>query len=573
MNLPALSLRYKLLLFAAALVLVPGLVIGLLAERSGSESLQQVIGGQLAREAHHTAERVSSVLRAEGELLRSVARQDVMREIRVADIDKRIALSLVTLRDSSPGRLDYLVVDRSGSVIAATSPEHLGSTPGWARPVGPLPRAEPEGIALEASVPDPDNPDARLGRIVALLGWSLLGEITDGVRSDLAAQGIEAELRIVDQSGSEVGPGHASASHADLLPGVGPAGDYVVDAKRGRIVGRAPVASDLPGWTLLIAEPLSIALAPARQLRNRIALVVGLALATALAIAALAGRRVTRPLSELLAAIRGLPRGDLSVLRVPVRTEDEVGALADAFNRMASELDRTQRNLVEAEKFAFVGELASGVAHEVRTSLGVLRSSAQILQRSLPPEDEGDAAELAQMIRAEVDRLAGVIDELLTLDRPRALHLEPTLVSEVVERAAEFVEARAREKKIDVRRRRPGNEARVLCDEETIYQVAVNLMVNAVDALGRGGTIEVEVLEPRDGYAGFAVRDDGAGVPEALRDRIFQPFVTARDGGVGLGLTFVKRVVHEHQGHIYLEPGIGDGACFRVELPVVEVTR
>jgi two-component system sensor histidine kinase HydH len=573
MNLPALSLRNKLLLFAAALVLIPGLVIGLLAERSGRESLQQVIGGQLAREAQHTADRISSVLDGERELLRSFALQDVMREIRVADIDKRIALSLVTLRDASPGRLDYLVVDGVGRVVAATSPELLGAEPGWARPGGRLPRAEREGIVLEAPVPDPDNPDAQLGRIVALLDWALLGEVTNGVKSDLADQGIAAELRIVDQRGYEIGPGGPSASDADLLPGIGAAGDYVVDANRARIVGRAPLAADLPGWTLLIAEPLSIALAPARQLRNRIALVVGLALATALAIAGLAGRRVTRPLSELSAAIRGLPRGDPAVLRVPVRTDDEVGALAATFNRMASELDRTQRNLVEAEKFAFVGELASGIAHEVRTSLGVLRSSAQILQRSLPTDDSGDAAELTQMIRAEVDRLAGVIDDLLTLDRPRPLHLEPTLVSRVVERAAEFVEARAREKKIDVRRRAVSNEVRVLCDQETIYQVAVNLMVNAVDALGRGGTVEVEVLEPHDGYAGFAVRDDGAGVPEALRDRIFQPFVTARDGGVGLGLTFVKRVVHEHQGRIFLEPGIGDGACFRVELPVVEVTR
>jgi signal transduction histidine kinase len=297
---------------------------------------------------------------------------------------------------------------------------------------------------------------------------------------------------------------------------------------------------------------------------------MALALASALALATLAARRVASPLSELTLAIRGLSRGDPAVLRVPVRSQDELGSLAAAFNHMASELDRVQRNLVEAEKFAFVGELASGVAHEVRTSLGVLRSSVQILEGSLPPDADGDAAELVQMIRAEADRLAGVVDDLLSLDRPRPLHLQPLPVSQAVFRAADFVEPQAEEKGIRQRRTPASRETAVLCDAEAIYQVAVNLLVNAVEALGKGGTIEVEILAADRGYAGFAVRDDGAGVPEALRDRIFQPFVTARDGGVGLGLTFVKRVVHEHQGRIFLEPGSGAGACFRVELPIVE---
>jgi signal transduction histidine kinase len=432
---------------------------------------------------------------------------------------------------------------------------------------------QPEGLVLEAPVPDPDNPDARLGRILALLDWRLLGDVIDGVRRDLADQGIGAEVRIVGPDAREIAREPEAASFADLVDGIRPGGDYVVDPALDRIVGRAPIAPDVPDapvWKLLISEPLSVALAPAHRLRTRITLTVALALATALAVAALAGRRVTRPLSELTTAIRGLSRGDPAVLRVPVRTDDEVGSLASAFNRLASELDRVQRDLVEAEKFAFVGELASGVAHEVRTSLGVLRSSAQILERSLPAEDNQEAIELVQMIRAEVDRLSGVIDDLLSLDRPRRLHLGPTAVSEVVFRAADFVETRARQKGIDLRRRPAVREASVLCDKDTIYQVAVNLMVNAMDAVGQGGTIEVEILEPVEGYAGFAIRDDGSGVPESLRDKIFQPFVTAKDGGVGLGLTFVKRVVHEHQGRVLLETGTDRGACFRVELPVVE---
>jgi signal transduction histidine kinase len=112
------------------------------------------------------------------------------------------------------------------------------------------------------------------------------------------------------------------------------------------------------------------------------------------------------------------------------------------------------------------------------------------------------------------------------------------------------------------------NEAAVLCEPELVYQVAVGLLVNAIQAVGPGGCIEARVLEASGGHGGFEVRDDGPGIPEALRERIFQPFVTARPGGVGLGLTFVKRVVHDHRGLVTIESNPGCGTLFRIELPL-----
>ncbi len=589
MRLPPLTLRNKLFAFAALLVLVPGVFIGVMAERSGRESLQLVIGGRLAREAGHTAERISSLLRAERDTLWSFARQDVMREIRVGDIDKRVSQSLVTLRDGGTARLDYAVTDADRRVVASSDPALIGTLPAWGRhpPEFSIPGKEIGGLGsryprhtpfvMSTVVPDPDTRQATLGHLIAVLDWADLTAVTGQVREDLAGQGIAAEVVLVRSRGAVLGArasaapsGSETRSWESVVAGIGAGADYVVDGGLGLIVGRAALGSDLPEWKLLIAEPIAHAFAPARRLRNRIALTMALALAVAIAAANVAARRVSRPLSELTAAIRGLSRGAAAVLRVPVRTQDEVGVLAGAFNHMAAELDRVQRDLVEAEKFAFVGELASGIAHEVRTSLGVLRSSAQILQRSLPPGPNSDATELAQMIQAEADRLAGVVDDLLSLDRPRPLHLQPVPVSQPVLRAADFVEPQAEQKGVRLRRKPARTEPRVLCDSEVIYQVALNLLVNAVEALGEGGTIEVEILDANGDYGGFAVRDDGSGVPAALRDKIFQPFVTARAGGVGLGLTFVKRVIHEHQGRIFLEPGSNGGACFRVELPTVE---
>jgi signal transduction histidine kinase len=314
------------------------------------------------------------------------------------------------------------------------------------------------------------------------------------------------------------------------------------------------------------------ALAPVTSLERRMGLTLGVALALALLAAWASARRVVRPLSELTHAIRTLARREPGARHaVPVRSEDELGQLAAAFNRMSADLDRAQRELVEAEKFAFVGELAAGVAHEIRTSLGVLKSASQILDRSLPAGAGAEVRELAQMVREEVARLGGVVDDLLGLEPRRALRLEPGPLAPLLARAADFASHAAREKGVRIARPEPtGTEAWVLREPELIHQVAVNLMVNAVQALAPGGTVELALLPERDGFAGFEVRDDGPGIPDSLRERIFQPFVTGRSGGVGLGLTFVKRVVHEHRGRVAVASDPGRGTRVRVELPLAE---
>jgi len=586
-----LSLRNKLLLFAAALVLVPGVLLTWIAERRGRASLQQVIGGQLAREAGHTADRLSALLDAERETLANFAQQDLMREVRVADIDKRISMALATLRDGNPTRLDYFVVDATDEIVASSDPRSLGPLPAWARALfadsrgaegfyGPAPidAAGAARVVMTTQVLDPDERPRVLGTLVGLFDWERLTRSTADVREDLAALGIAADVLVSRSDGEVLGGSRSSgprdppwsADLSDIARGTPRAGhDYTVDLDADLIIGRASLGGDLPDWKVLVVEPRALALAPARRLSQRLALTMGLALLVALGLAALAARRVVRPLSELTTAIRGLSHGNASRLRVPVRTDDELGTMAAAFNDMASQLDRTQAELVEAEKFAFVGELAAGVAHEIRTALGVLGTSAQILERSLPSDTGSQTTELAQMIRAEVGRLGGVVDDLL---RDRPLELEALRISEPLARAVEFVGPQAREKGIEITSVPAADEPELWCEAELMYQVAVNLLVNAMHALGDGGRIEARVLDEDGGYGGFEVTDDGPGIPVELRDRIFQPFVTAQDGGVGLGLTFVKRVVHDHRGLASVESE-GRGTRVRIRIPIAAAPR
>ena len=145
--------------------------------------------------------------------------------------------------------------------------------------------------------------------------------------------------------------------------------------------------------------------------------------------------------------------------------------------------------------------------------------------------------------------------------------MSPTRLAEPVFRAVDLVEPQARDKEIAIERIEGPGDLRALCDAELIYQVALNLVMNAIQVLGPGGRIAVEVLDPGDGLVGFEVRDDGPGIPDEIREKVFLPFVSERKGGVGLGLTFVKRVIHEHRGRIGLGDTGGPGTCFRVEIP------
>lgn len=601
-TLPPRTLRFKLLSFAAALVVLPSTIFSVITYTNSRNVLEQVIGRHLAREASTAAKRLTATLMVERDALRSAAQQDLMRDLRVGDIDKRVSTFLATLKAAHPSCMDLAVIDSSRRLIAASDPALIDAWPSWAGRaleslrgadlmLGPIVAArasrrlpvERRAVLFATTVYDPDAPGAVIGVLVGTYDWEALTSVTREVRDDLSALGLHVDVLITDEDGAVIrraaglassGQEEAEASSLELAGLEGsaaePSSGFSVRSEAGLLIGRGRLGADLPAWNVLIVEPLKTALAPVDRMARRLALAVAVTLAVALGVAAVGAGRAVSAIRELTEAIRSLGRTGGSVDRVPIRARDEVGVLAHEFNRMASDLDRARQELVEAAKFAFVGELAAGIAHEIRTPLGVLRTSAQILERSLPQEQDADTTELVQMMRAEVDRVDGVVTELLHLARPRHAQLEPIPLAVPVFRAADFVEPQAREKGITIARSAWRERTLVLCDPELIYQVALNLLVNAIQVLPAGGRIDVLILPRADGVCAFEIRDNGPGIPDDVRHRIFLPFVAHREGGTGLGLTFVQRVVQEHQGRIILETEVGTGTSFRVELPIAE---
>jgi signal transduction histidine kinase len=591
-----LSLRTKLLLFALGLVTLPGVVFALVAFSGARAALEREVGIQL----HETAERGADALAAALERAQSDARswasQDVMRDLVVGDLDKRVSRFLRTARDNKATYLDVLCVDSQGGVVAASSGEWIGRrVDGWNAMASLRKDAEvlvaPTGSpdlwreALQIAVPiqNPDPPGEQIGSLILIYGWEGIQSLLDGIRVRLAQLGKRVAAVVIDREGKVIGgvsfDGQAaqrSVLAAESWGGLAPTGygrrsiGGSNGSPAGVLVGTAPVANPSLGWSVLFIEHAAEALAAVGKIRTRWILIMAGILVVGLAVATLLARQFMRPLDEVTRATSNIashPDQELPLL--PVRSRNEVGQLTESFNRMTVELKRSQEEALSAAKLALAGELAAMVAHEVRTPLSVMRSCAQMLAAPASPLAV-DNAELVETIVAEVDRVERVVTGLIQLARPLEQHLEPTRLRDILSRAAHFVAAQANKQQIIVTCDFAATERPAFCDPEQTYQVILNLLVNALQALPPGGCIWLRTLPADSATVGFEVEDNGPGLPGEIRSRIFQPFVTGREDGAGLGLSFVDRIVKAHRGSVAIRSDSGQGTVFTVRLPTAE---
>jgi nitrogen-specific signal transduction histidine kinase len=224
-----------------------------------------------------------------------------------------------------------------------------------------------------------------------------------------------------------------------------------------------------------------------------------------------------------------------------------------------------------------LGQLSAGLAHEIRNPLGVIKGSAEMLTQKL----EGSnplASELAGYISTEVNRLSALVTRFLDFARPLHTELSPLEIIPVLERALHAVSALWQGGPVSVERHYQGNLPMVPLDENLSEQAFLNIIQNAYDAMGsNGGILRVTAERSRtNGREGVEVRveDSGPGVPAALREQIFNPFVTTKKTGVGLGLSIVSKIMDGHHGSIRVEDcadsqsgGGSRGACFVMFLP------
>jgi len=246
---------------------------------------------------------------------------------------------------------------------------------------------------------------------------------------------------------------------------------------------------------------------------------------------------------------------------------------AATIEQQLNELERAQRALVEREKLAAVGRTAAGIAHEVRNPLAVIRSSASLLCGEF--REGSEEARACGFICEEIDRLDRLVGSVLEWARPTRLELRELDPRALLARCEVLVAAELERRRIELDCEVDPSVSTLVGDGDLLEQAIYGLLLNAAEAIGERGRIEVAVRAgPADGEAvSIEIVDDGPGIEAARRAEIFEPFVTTKPQGSGLGLPMIRRAVEDHGGAVEAVESPGDrerGACFRITLPRLE---
>ena len=304
-----------------------------------------------------------------------------------------------------------------------------------------------------------------------------------------------------------------------------------------------------------------------------VALVVGGAgVLLALAMAWWVSRRITRPVEALATGAREVAAGHWET-RVAVRSKDEIGQLATAFNNMTRQLDEQRERLMAAERVAAWRELARRLAHELKNPLFPLQLTVENLQRAREQTSEQFDEiffESTATLRAELEKLNGIVGRFSEFAKMPAPQLQPVQFNEVVRRAIKLFEAQfsgvgrptiVPELYLDE------SVGSVQADPDLLHRALQNLVLNAIDAMPAGGTLTIRT-QAQNGSVRMEVSDTGSGLTREECERLFTPYYTTKQYGTGLGLAIVQSVVSDHQGRISVESEPGRGTTFRIELPV-----
>ena len=281
-----------------------------------------------------------------------------------------------------------------------------------------------------------------------------------------------------------------------------------------------------------------------------------------------ASRAITAPVQLLGAATRRIARGDLAV-SVPPRGGPELGELASAFNQMASELATGRERLAAAERDQAWAEMARQVAHEVKNPLQPMRMAAQLLQRARAEKDaraDVVAERLARTVLEQTDALDRIATDFrafagIAPAQKNVVRADDWLF-ELRDQCAGLFAGKA----VDLSVMAVAGDARVAIDGKAMARVFVNLVQNAHEAAPGG--VKVRITSAREhGKVVITVADDGPGVPDAVRSRLFEPYFTTKSSGTGLGLAICRRLVEAHGGTIRLVRSRPGETVFAIELP------
>ena len=282
---------------------------------------------------------------------------------------------------------------------------------------------------------------------------------------------------------------------------------------------------------------------------------------------------IRRPMLELQDKIARVRLGDMDVAVSFANRNDEIGDLGRDFNEMVAQLKASreeihrlhQTQMSRAEHFATLGELATGLAHEIRNPLAGIAGVIEIVGRDLPATSPARA--VIQDAKEETLQINRILTELLDTARPKPPQFRVSDVCSTAEHAVMFARQQAVTKRIMIEMDVTGAIPPVDHDPNQINQVLLNLLLNAIQSMDQPGTIRV-LLETDEDAVLITVADEGKGIAAENLPNIFRPFFTTKGHGTGLGLSLARRIVESHGGHIDVTSEVGKGSRFEIRLPI-----
>jgi signal transduction histidine kinase len=284
-------------------------------------------------------------------------------------------------------------------------------------------------------------------------------------------------------------------------------------------------------------------------------------------------RDVVNRLKILTEVVEKTGKGNFKQLVKPIRSKDEVGTLIQTFNEMEEqlaqreeELERKNRELLQSQKLAAIGTLASGVAHELNNPLNNIYISSQVLEREIDDASPPNLREVVKDIRGQTLRVKGIVGDLLEFARGRDPEFKEIELNKLIADAYNLLGKSINLEKISFVLDSDPQGVLICADPEQMERVFINLFNNAVDAMSGEGDLVVKVDQGEE-LVQIKVSDSGKGMPVETAEKIFEPFFTTKDKGTGLGLAIVFNIIKKHDGKMSIESKKGKGTIFTITLP------
>jgi two-component system NtrC family sensor kinase len=300
--------------------------------------------------------------------------------------------------------------------------------------------------------------------------------------------------------------------------------------------------------------------------------VIAINMMVSLLVAVLLIRWIIGPLDAIREAAAKVMRGELTTIPLEGRIRQSVEGeeVVNTLNRMLDNLSTKQNQLLQSAKLAVIGRVTAGIAHEINNPLNNISLTAEVLLEDLPNLDCAERLGMVRDILVQADRAREVVRHLLDFSRSRKpAHWEPVDLVKLATSSLALLKNQLRINQLQVGTDFPDQPVLVSGNGNQLEQVVVNIILNAIQASPKGGTVQVMVAEDTvKKQAWIGVVDNGPGIPEAMRQQLFEPFFTTKSDGTGLGLSVSYAIIREHNGDIVVNNPEQGGASFRIVLPL-----